>query len=111
MWLLDANMDVHLVAVLAELGFPAETAAQRGWKDLSNSRLVRAAVDAGFRCLLTRDRLFGESAAKALRQYPEFAVVVVGIPQAPWGSYRGSFLANWRAKPIIPKAGALLYWP
>ncbi len=30
MWLLDANMDVHLVAVLADLGISSATAA-RGW--------------------------------------------------------------------------------
>jgi hypothetical protein len=35
MWLLDANMDVHLVGVLAELGISSETAASRGWKALS----------------------------------------------------------------------------
>jgi hypothetical protein len=51
MWLLDANMDVH---------------GQRGWKSLSNGELLRAAVDAGFKCLLTRDQLFGESASQAL---------------------------------------------
>jgi hypothetical protein len=38
---------------------------------------VRAVVDAGFQCLLTRDRLFGESASRALKLFPQFAVVVV----------------------------------
>ena len=31
MWLLDANMDVHLYLLLAELGVKAESAAFRGW--------------------------------------------------------------------------------
>ena len=47
MWLLDANVDVHLVALLTEFGIQSETAASRGWKDLSNGELVAAAVAAG----------------------------------------------------------------
>jgi hypothetical protein len=70
MWLLDANMDVHLVAVLGEFGIRCDTAANRGWKALSNGDLVAAAVAAGFHCLLTRDRLFGESASRALKSLP-----------------------------------------
>src|ERR1019366_9838171 len=62
MWLLDANMDVHLVSVLTGFKISCDTAGKRGWKALSNGDLVNVAVDAGFRCLLTRDHLFGESA-------------------------------------------------
>jgi hypothetical protein len=65
MWLLDANMDVHLASVLEELGIICETAAHRRWKALSNGQLVAAAVASGFDCLLTRDRLFGDSASRA----------------------------------------------
>ena len=68
MWLLDANMDVHLASVLTGLGIECDTAGNRGWKALSNGDLVKAAVDAGFRCLLTRDRLFGESASRARKR-------------------------------------------
>src|SRR5271169_6943054 len=88
MWLLDANMDVHLVSVLNDFRILSDTAGQRGWKGLSNGELVRAAVDAGFKCLLTRDQLFGESASQALKQFPEFAVVVVKVGQRPWPQYR-----------------------
>ena len=70
MWLLDANMDVHLVQplggrfqTLRELGVSCDTAANRGWKALSNGELVAAAAATGFTSLLTRDHLFGESAA------------------------------------------------
>jgi len=79
MWLLEANIDVHLVSVLAGFDISCDTAGQRGWKSLSNGELARAAVDAGFKCLLTRDRLFGESASQALKQFPEFEVVVVNV--------------------------------
>ncbi len=55
MWLLDANMDVHVVGVLGELGIRCDTVGNRGWKALSNGNLVATAVAAGFHCLLTRD--------------------------------------------------------
>jgi hypothetical protein len=81
MWLLDAKMDVHLISVLAELGISAETAVARGWNAFSNGELVGAAVAGGFECLLARDRLFGESASRALRVHSEFAVVLITLPQ------------------------------
>ena len=84
MWLLDANMDVHLVAVLADLGISSATAASRGWKALSNGDLVAAAVAGGFDCLLTQDQLFGESASRALRSYPAMAIVVIKLPRQRW---------------------------
>ncbi len=111
MWLLDANMDVHLVSVLTGLQILGDTAGRREWKSLSNGEPVRAAVDAGFLCLLTRDQLFGESASQALRQFPQFAVVVVNIPQRPWPEYREEFLAQWRERPIEAIAGKLIQWP
>ena len=87
MWLLDANMDVHLIQTLNELGVSCDTAANRGWKALSNGDLVSAAVAAGFTCLLTRDQLFGESAARALKVFSTFGVVVVNLPQQRWQAY------------------------
>lgn len=85
MWLLDAKMDVHVTSVLTGLGISCDTAGNRGWKTLSNGDLVKAAVDAGFCRMLTRDRLFGESASRALKSFPKFAVVVVNIPQRSVG--------------------------
>jgi hypothetical protein len=41
---------------------------------------VEVAVQADFSCVLTRDRLFGESAARALKRFPQFSVVLVAIP-------------------------------
>jgi hypothetical protein len=111
MWLLDANMDVHLVSVLTDFQISSDTAGQRGWKSLSNGELVRAAFDAGFKCLLTRDQLFGESASQALKHFPEFAVVVVNVAQRPWPQYREEFLARFRERPIEPVAGKLIQWP
>ena len=111
MWLLDANLDVHLLALLEEFGKHAEAATRRGWQTLSNGDLVAAAVAAGFTCLLTHDRLFGESAARALRQFPEFAVVLVRLPQQPWRQYCDGFRAKWVEHPIRTAAGRLVEWP
>jgi hypothetical protein len=111
MWLLDANMDVHLVPVLNDFGIACDTAGHRGWKSLSNGDLVTAAVAEGFLCLLTRDQLFGESASRALKSFPQFAVVVVDVPQQPWNQYRDRFIAPWMEAPISPVAGQLIHWP
>jgi len=111
MWLLDANMDVHLVPFLREQGISCATAGHRGWKALSNGELVAAAYAEGFRCLLTRDRLFGESASQVLSSFPEFAVVVITLLQQPWAQYRQQFLEAWAASPIQPVSGSLTYWP
>lgn len=108
MWLLDANMDVHLVSVLTGFQISCDTAGKRRWKALSNGDLVSAAVDAGFRCPLTRDQLFGESASRALKRFPQFAVVVVNVPQRPWSQYREQFLVLWRERPIEPIPGRLI---
>ena len=50
MWLLDANMDVHLVSVLTGFKISCDTAWKRWWKALSNGDLVNVAADAGFHC-------------------------------------------------------------
>ena len=111
MRLLDANVDVHLARTLTDFGVPCDTAANRGWKALGNGDLVATAFDAGFRCLLTRDQLFGESAARALKDYPGFAVVVVNLPQRRSGEYQQAFAAAWALYPIVPLAGFLIHWP
>lgn len=42
MWLLEANMDVHLYSLLRELGIRAESAAFRGWKALGQFEILPA---------------------------------------------------------------------
>jgi hypothetical protein len=111
MWLLDANMDVHLVAISVDLGFPSAAAASLGWKALSNGSLLAAAVGAGFDCLLTRGQLFGESAARAMKAYPQFAVVLIDLPQQQWPLYRDRFLGACSESPIRPIPGQMIRWP
>lgn len=111
MWLLDANVDVHLVAVLKQWGILCDTASHRGWKAVSNGELVAKAFQEGFRCLLTRDRLFGEAASEALRLFPDFGIVVITLPQARWPEYRQQFLEAWANSPIQPLPGRIISWP
>ena len=87
MWLLDANMDVHLVSLLSEFGIRCEAATRRGWGSLSNGELLAAATESGFTCILTQDRLFAESATKALLKGSGIALVLVRLPPKPWREY------------------------
>jgi hypothetical protein len=78
---------------------------------LSNGQLVAAAVADGSDCLLTRDQLFAESAAKALKLHQNFTVVIVSLPQQRWQVYREHFLHAWSVSPIVPQPGCVVQWP
>lgn len=82
MWLLDANMPLQLTPFLRGVGVDVDSAIPRGWNQLRNGDLVSTAVQAGFDVLLTRDRLFDETAARVLSVYPDFCVVSVLLPQS-----------------------------
>lgn len=96
---------------MIERGVACDTAANRGWKALSNGQLVAAAVAGGFTYLLTRDRLFSESASRALRSQPTFAVVLINLPQQRWPEYGERFVGLWASSPIEPQPGRLVEWP
>lgn len=111
MWLLDANMDVHLISLLQEFGVKCESANRRGWQQLTNGDLVKAAVEAGFHCLLTHDKLFGEAASRALKSSMNFSVVVIRLAQKPWKQYKEDFQSAWTKNPLQPVPGQILFWP
>ena len=111
MWLLDANLPVQLVALLRELGVEADSAVARGWNTLSNGSLVRAAAGEKFTVLLTRDRLFGESAAQAIKVHPGFGIVRITLPQLRASQFLAAFRAEWRVAQIIPVPGRMIEWP
>jgi hypothetical protein len=111
MWLLDANIPVQLLNLLRSLGVEADSAIVRGWNTLSNGNLVQTAVDAKFSALLTRDGLFGQSAAKVLRRYPDFGVVHVTLTQARAPQFLSAFRSAWQNAPIVPAKGQLIQWP
>ena len=111
MWLLDANLDVHLVELLKSLHVDCDTAENRGWKALRNSELVAAAAQAGFQTLLTRDQLFAESASRIWRAFPAFSLVIVTLPQLPSKHYIQAFRDAWSKSPIRPQPGKIVSWP
>ena len=111
MWLLDANMPVQLVALLSDLGVEADSAVARGWNTLSNGSLVSAAVREKFNVLLTRDRLFGESAANALKTNREFCIVRVTLRQLRADAFIQAFQSAWNDARIIPVPGRMIEWP
>lgn len=111
MWLLDANMPLQLVALLATLGVEADSAVTRDWDRLSNGALLEAALQANFTTLLTRDRLFGESAAGALSKYPDFSIVGIALPQARASQYLAAFRSAWEAEAITPVPGQMITCP
>ena len=108
MWLLDVNMPKKAGSLLGEFGIEAHGADARGWGGLTNGALVEAAIRAGFRCILTRDRLFSES---ALRRFPDFRVVLVTIPQLRGPEFLEQFRSAWERSPVHLVAGQLLRWP
>jgi predicted nuclease of predicted toxin-antitoxin system len=110
-WLLDANIDVRVREILAEFGVEGHTAQSLGWKELSNGNLVAASAEAGFTCLLTRDQLFSESAARTLALFPTFAIVVIELRQQKWPAYGEAFRRMWEREPIVPKPGQSISWP
>ena len=111
MWLLDVNLPNGLARFLHGHGIPCDTTARRDWRDLTNGALAEAAFREGFRVILTRDRLFGTSARRALAALPELAIVVVTLPQAREEAYVAEFETWWRRKPIESVAGAVVEWP
>lgn len=111
MWLLDVNLPKKIRELLDEFGIQAHSADDRGWGSLTNGALVEASQQAGFQCILTRDRLFSESAARALKRFPEFCVVLVTIPQLRGPEFLEQFRIAWVRSPIQPIAGQLLRWP
>ena len=65
----------------------------------------------GFTCLLTRDRLFGESASKVLKRFPRFSVVLIDIPQVRGAEFAGLFREAWGMRSLLPVPGAMIRWP
>ncbi len=111
MWLLDVNMPNQLISLLQEFGVEAQTARSRGWQNLSNGALIEVAAPAGFSSLLTRDRLFGEAAARAFKRFPDFSVILITLPQARARLFLDEFRAAWSRGPIVPRPGQILQWP
>lgn len=111
MWLLDEGLPVSLYKLLQGLNVKVEAVEFRGWKGLRNGNLVSVAADAGFQCILTKDRLFAQDARKSLSLYPNMAVVVIVLPQEPRELYLKKFEDYWNEAKIVPTKGQVIEWP
>jgi hypothetical protein len=79
--LLDANMPMQLVVLLNDPGIEGRFSRGSRVGHAQQWQLGKRGGAGEITALLTRDRLFGESAAGALRVYPEFCVVQVALPR------------------------------
>lgn len=111
MWLLDKNVPIQLSDALSERGIQAVTAEAKGWGALTNGDLIAAAVTAGISCILTRDRLFAQSASKALKGHTAPAVVILVLPQLRAQAFLDAFSRAWSEQEIDPRPGEAIYWP
>jgi predicted nuclease of predicted toxin-antitoxin system len=111
MWLLDKNVPIQLIGLLGELGIEAVTADAKNWGALKNGELVSAAVADGISCIVTRDRLFAESAAKAIRLHASLSIVLLTLTQARAPVFLEAFSAAWSSAPILTVPGSLVRWP
>lgn len=110
-WLLDTNVSHTLVDFLMSYGISCSTAQAEGWAELSNGNLVQAAVDGGFLVILTRDKLFKESASRTLRKHTGVSIVLLKLPQAKEAELTQLLGKMWANAPITPVAGQLVFWP
>lgn len=111
MWLLDEGLPVSLFKALQKFGIEVQTVEFRGWKGLRNGKLVAVAAEAGFQCILTKDRLFAQDAKKALQAHPQMAIVLVLLPQVSREKYVHNFEESWKKGKILPVCGQVTEWP
>lgn len=111
MCLLDVNVPRGVAHLFGSFGIQTQTAEERGWSGLTNGALVEAAADGGFACILTRDRLFSESAAKALKRFPQLSFVLITLPQLRGPQFLEAFHRAWEHNPVSPYPGKLMRWP
>jgi predicted nuclease of predicted toxin-antitoxin system len=110
-WILDTNVPFLLREFLISKGIPCATAQEHGWGELKNGELVRATFDSNFRVIVTRDKLFRESANRTLKHLPEVSIVLLSLPQLKENELRQLLDATWQTQNIIPIAGKLIIWP
>lgn len=111
MWLLDHNLPIQLLGCLQNLNVSCDSTVNRGWQELENGKLVSKAVEAGFTCILTKDRLFSQSAANALSEYTDMAIVLIKLAQCRGFQYVENFKDAWNVDPITPQKGRSIDWP
>jgi predicted nuclease of predicted toxin-antitoxin system len=102
MWLLDNNVPKALAAILRQLSTQCATAGSRGWSELTNGELVEAASNTSFKCILTLDKKFQESASRSLKKFPDISIVLIVSPQVPAVIYSDNFRQAWKVNRFYP---------
>jgi predicted nuclease of predicted toxin-antitoxin system len=110
-WILDTNVPFLLKEFLSSKGIDCSTAQEHGWGELKNGELVKASFDNGFRVILTRDKLFIESASRTLKFLPDVSIVLLALPQLKESELKQLLIASWNHNNIYPVAGQLVLWP
>lgn len=105
------NVPAKVGAFLSRRGIVCARTDRQGWTHLKNSELVEAAVQQGFQCLLTRDKMFGESATRSLKGHTGFAVVLLSLRQAREPEYLAEFEKQSDKSVIQPIPGKMIIWP
>jgi len=96
---------------LIAAGFQSTPATLEGWSELSNGRLAKAAMIAGYDGIITRDVRMHLDAAHVLKDLPKFAIVIVQLAQAKKAVYLAAFEEALRRTPLVPQPGQVLLWP
>ena len=111
MWLLDVNLPTALTGLLYSYGILAETAAARGWRELTNGELAQAASRGGFRAhvrvsVTAAERIWPSASQSTRKRHrPYFAH---GPLKAPPGA---SIVPRDRGGPIMARGEPLTSGP
>lgn len=111
MLLLDENLPLKIKDILEQNGYKCETVFTLGWSGLKNGQLVSKAIEKGYSAILTKDKLFAESAAKSLSKFPNFAVIRITLLQKTLKEYLNNFSLLLKEKPLELILGTLTEWP
>lgn len=109
--LVDVNLPPGVARLLNKAGVSATPAVREGWGTLANGNLIRAAVAKDYQGIITRDTTLHIDADYVLRTHPDFAVVIVRLPQVRGAEYLAAFAKALQHSPLRPETGKVLEWP
>ncbi len=110
-WLIDHNLPHTFYRVLREKNIRCQTTGFAKLGHLENGKLTQAAIAAGFKAIITRDKTFAVAAKDVLINYSNFSIVVIQYNQSPKETLGARFeKALEKYGMIMPKAGSG-FWP
>ena len=111
MWLIDHNLPHTFYRVLKEKNISCQTTSFAKLGHLENGVLTRAAIDAGFTAIITRDKSFPTAAQDVLAKHPTIAVVIIRYNQSPRETLQFRFEEALAKYGMIKPAVGTSYWP